>query len=88
MSAIVIDRGFHTIRAESLEDNKVILKVQSPFSDGKTAHTINMNFAEFVDRVKMWTNGMLVQNAFPSLTPSQRELLITGMTDDEFPKED
>ena len=25
-----------------------------------------------------WENGELVQNAFPSLTPTQRELFITG----------
>ena len=26
-----------------------------------------------------WENGELVQNAFPSLTPAQRELFISGM---------
>ena len=32
-----------------------------------------------------WENGELVQIAFPYLTPSEREALITGICDDCFP---
>jgi len=35
-----------------------------------------------------WKAGELIQNAFPELTPSDRELLMTGICDDCFPKED
>ncbi len=28
-----------------------------------------------------WKNGALIQNAFPSFTPSQREFLLTGICD-------
>lgn len=31
-----------------------------------------------------WRNGELVQNAFPNLTASEREFLISGMTDEEW----
>lgn len=29
-----------------------------------------------------WQGGMLVQRAFPALSPSEREFLITGIDDD------
>lgn len=35
-----------------------------------------------------WRNGMLIQRAFPELSPSQRELIKTGVCDDCFPKEE
>lgn len=35
---------------------------------------------EFID----WRNGELVQNAFPNLTASEREFIISGMTDEEW----
>jgi hypothetical protein len=31
-----------------------------------------------------WCGGMLIQEAFPELTASQRELLISGVTDDAW----
>ena len=31
-----------------------------------------------------WRNGELVQNAFPNLTASEREFIISGMTDEEW----
>ncbi len=44
------------------------------------------------DQIEMWENGAKVQDAFPNLTPSQREFILTGITDDEwdetFPPED
>lgn len=30
----------------------------------------------------------LIQNVLPYLTPSEREFIMTGITDDEFPKEE
>lgn len=44
------------------------------------------------DQIEMWESGAKVQDAFPNLTPSQREFILTGITDDEwdaaFPPED
>jgi hypothetical protein len=31
-----------------------------------------------------WQGGKLIQEAFPQLNPSQREFLMTGITDDEW----
>lgn len=31
-----------------------------------------------------WVEGALLQNAFPNLTPGQREFIKTGVTDEEW----
>lgn len=36
------------------------------------------------EQIERWENGELVQKAFPNLTASQREFLMTGITDDEW----
>jgi hypothetical protein len=36
------------------------------------------------DQLKNWHNGMLVQDAFPNLTNSQREFILSGITDEEW----
>jgi hypothetical protein len=33
---------------------------------------------------KAWENGTLIQNAFPYLTPGEREFLMTGITASEW----
>ena len=39
--------------------------------------------------LQMWQCGAaLIQDAMPYLTPSEREMLMTGLCDDCFPKED
>lgn len=35
-------------------------------------------------QLEAWENGALVQNAFPNLSPSDREFLMTGATDEEW----
>jgi hypothetical protein len=37
------------------------------------------------DNLTKWENNeMLIQNAFPHLTPGEREFIKTGLTDDEW----
>ena len=48
---------------------------------GKT-RTMIMPITE--KQIANWQNGMLIQNAFPNLSPSQREFIMTGATDDEW----
>lgn len=31
------------------------------------------------EKFKLWQNGLVIQKAFPELTPDERELLITGI---------
>lgn len=39
-----------------------------------------------VQQLTNWRNGELIQDAMPNLNDSQREFLLTGMTDDEWNK--
>ena len=36
------------------------------------------------EQMKSWMNGELAQNAFRNLSPSDREFIMTGITDDEW----
>ena len=44
------------------------------------------------EQIDKWESGALAQEAFPNITPTQREFIMTGVTDDEwdnaFPDED
>lgn len=50
-------------------------------------HTIDLPISELEFELGMlaWkTHGMLIQDAFPTLTPDQREFIMTGSTHDEW----
>jgi hypothetical protein len=59
---------------------KHLVERKSPFS-GKF-NTMEIDF-ETEDYIK-WRKGMLIQNALPYLTASEREFLITGITPEEW----
>ena len=45
-------------------------------------HTISVNRFEFSDGIQRYRyQGVLIQDAFPRFTPSQREFLLTGICD-------
>lgn len=48
---------------------------------GKVA-TMDLNITE--DQYIKYLNGMRVQNAFPHLTPGEREFIINGITPEEW----
>ncbi len=56
---------------------------------GKT-HTLEIDVTE--DQLAAWRGGQLIQHAMPTLTSSEREFLMTGVTakewDDAFAKYD
>jgi hypothetical protein len=37
-----------------------------------------------MEQVSRWKDGELLQNAFPDLTPAQREFISTGSSDDDW----
>lgn len=45
-------------------------------------HTIDLNITE--DQIKKYNDGMLIQDAFPNLTDSEREFIISGIVDTEW----
>jgi hypothetical protein len=36
------------------------------------------------EQIERWQGGELIQNVFPHLSPSDREFLVTGTTDEEW----
>lgn len=36
------------------------------------------------EQISKYNNGALIQNAFPNLSKSDREFIMTGITDDEW----
>ena len=36
------------------------------------------------EEIELYNNGALIQNAFPHLTPDQREFYMTGITSEEW----
>tara|TARA_B100000497_G_C7248830_1_gene178920 strand:- start:225 stop:431 length:207 start_codon:yes stop_codon:yes gene_type:complete len=53
---------------------------KSPISGN--VNTLDLNITE--EQVSDWMGGTLVQNAFPQLTPSEREFIVTGILDSEW----
>jgi len=40
--------------------------------------------SEYKEQLKKWENGMYIQDAFPMLTPEQREFIMTGVIPEEW----
>jgi len=53
---------------------------KSPISGN--VNTLDLNITE--EQVSDWMGGTLVQDAFPHLTPSEREFIVTGILDSEW----
>ena len=58
----------------------MIITRQSPIS-GKI-HSLDLPITE--QQVAAWQSGVLIQNAFPNLSPDEREFLKTGITAEEW----
>lgn len=51
---------------------------KNPFTGVET--TLNLNITPL--QLERWEQGELIQNAMPNLTASEREFIMTGITDD------
>ena len=58
----------------------MIITRQSPIS-GKI-HSLDLDITE--EQVAAWQAGAYIQNAFPNLSPDEREFLKTGITAEEW----
>ena len=54
----------------------IIMQKESPVTGMTNTMAINTNYEEF----KLWSEGMLIQNAMPNTTTDEREFLISGCT--------
>lgn len=57
------------------------IKRTSPF----TGKVTELDLPITTEQYDRWQSGVLIQYAFPNLTPSQREFIKTGITDDDWP---
>lgn len=65
---------------------------RSVFSGKLNTIEIPMTDDEFDNAMEAWENGMFIQDAFHKLSATQREFILSGVTEDEwnvaFPDED
>ena len=58
----------------------MILNRTSMMSGKETTRDLDIT----CEQLYAWWDGCLIQNAFPNLTASEREWLISGITDEEW----
>ena len=59
--------------------DKITLTNICPFCN--KAHTITVDRKEYYDGLVARECGALIQDAFPNFTPSEREMIMTGICD-------
>ena len=67
------------MNTNNLSDNITLTKT-CPFC-GKS-HSITVDRKEYYAGMTAREHGALIQNAFPNFTPSQREMIMTGICDE------
>lgn len=65
------------------QDGTYTIKIVPPSFMGGSGGSITLNKKQWLGYLA-WQNGELIQRALPDLTPSQRELILTGLNDEEF----
>ncbi len=58
----------------------MLIKRKSPFSGLNHEMEIDVTEAQLAE----WQSGTLIQHAMPSLTPDEREFIMTGITPEEW----
>lgn len=62
----------------------VTITRKSPFSGKVNEMTLPLDAEEFNERFEAWERGVLIQDAFPTLTADEREFIKTGITPQEW----
>jgi hypothetical protein len=64
-------------------DNKVMVS-GAGFSGKENEVLLNCTPLQYLEGMNAYNNGALMQNAFPFLSPDEREFLISGTTAEEW----
>jgi len=64
--------------------NSCEVTVYREFYGNEKTFNFPMSDLEFKARYEKWRRGTLIQDAFPNTSPSLREGLLTGMTEEEW----
>ena len=70
----------HILDAFPDGDGEMFFSIQSAASGRVHNRILEITEAQVYD----WANGASIQDAMPSLTPGEREFLLTGITDEEW----
>jgi hypothetical protein len=77
--------GFSPIRRfEQHDDGSVTIHVQPPPIIGKYPEVSVKLTEDQFERYQWWRRGKLIQEALPDLSDDDRELLMTGLRNDDF----
>lgn len=64
---------------ETDQNEKILVKAKGFL--GETEMFIPITLAEFAEGMQKYTDGAFIHEAFPALTSTHREFLISGMTE-------
>ena len=68
-----------SFKVVSNDGENVVLETVCPFC--MNAHQMTFSYNELSAGLTRYRSGALLQNAFPTFSPSQREFLYTGICD-------
>ena len=65
------------------KNSKVLIQIETGAGKVKEI-TLNCSSRQYVDGMRAYREGQLIQNAFPFLNADEREFLMTGITPEEW----
>lgn len=65
-------------------NGNMVVTAPSQMTGKEHSVELPMTAAEYKRAMEAYNRGALIQNAFPALNASQREFLMTGITDEEW----
>ena len=77
---LTVHRLVDILYPHSYLGHPMLIERRSPFSGKINVMDLDVTDEQFAQ----WRGGMLIQNAFPHLTPDEREFLMTGITPTEW----
>lgn len=80
----LIDGNLNLTATEIVGEAKVLVEKTSTLSGKLTKMLIGIDFNDFVKAFQSWDSGELIQNAFPTLSPDEREFIKTGISPQEW----
>ena len=73
-----------TYKEKRLEDGTWLITVTPPTFMATKSQQVHLTVDQY-KRFKQWLDGgVVIQNALSDLSPSQREILLTGLGDEDF----
>jgi len=75
--------GLHVFDFVDGRDKTIVSNVSS-FTGRRSAIVVDMTTTEFAIAYKAWQERLLLQDAFPTLNPDEREFIKTGITVKEW----